>query len=243
MSIEFQNVSKRFGPKVILEDFSIKIDPGEIVFILGKSGAGKSVTLKHMVGMLQPDQGSVFVDQMKVNGAGTEELSKIRRTCGMVFQQPALLDSLSIYENIAFGLKQLKQSQANINKRVLEVLEKLHLSRSILDLFPTEISYGMQKRVSIARTLAPGPSYLLYDEPTTGLDPISTQAVNRLIQELSTELQVTSIVVSHDMGCALDIADRVIVLENGKIAEEASPSQLRQSKVPLVVDFLKEVLE
>jgi phospholipid/cholesterol/gamma-HCH transport system ATP-binding protein len=173
----------------------------------------------------------------------------------MVFQQPALLDSLTVMENVAFGLRapefraaraadgKPELSEREIRDRVVEVLELVKLDASILALSPPQISYGMQKRVSLARTLAPGPSHLLFDEPTTGLDPITTQAVNRLILELSRKLKVTSVVVSHDMACALQIADRVLVLDQAKILAWGTIPEIRQSREPLIVDFLSEALE
>ncbi|MEK6578867.1 MAG: ATP-binding cassette domain-containing protein, partial [Bdellovibrionota bacterium] len=210
MSIRFEHVVKAFGDKTVLNDVTFEVAPGEILFILGRSGMGKSVTLKHIIGILKPDCGTVTVDGKNVAQLDDEALAQVRRKCGMVFQHPALLDSLSIFDNVAFGLRtpQFVQSlpkpmsDAETRSRVLEKLALVNLGPEILDRKPPEISYGMQKRVSMARTLAPGPSYLLFDEPTTGLDPISTNAVNNLIFELSRKLKVTSVVVSHDMACA-----------------------------------------
>lgn len=244
MSIVFQNIHKSFGPKTILKDVSFEIATGEILFILGKSGMGKSVTLKHIVGVLKPDSGTLLVEQRDVTRLDEEGLSQVRRICGMVFQHPALLDSLSVYENIAFGLRNLPEPmpEEHIRARVLEKLALVHLKPEILDRFPPELSYGMQKRVSLARTLAPEPRYLLFDEPTTGLDPITTTAVNELIQELSRKLRVTSIVVSHDMACALKIADRILVLDQGKILALGTVPEIKRSREPLIQDFLAETL-
>jgi phospholipid/cholesterol/gamma-HCH transport system ATP-binding protein len=240
MSIRFESVSKAFGPKVILKDVSFEIPTGEIWFVLGKSGVGKSVTLKHIVGVLKPDHGRVFVDGTDVTTLDAEDLSAIRRKCGMVFQHPALLDSISVFENVAFGLRKLGLSESEIRKRVIEKLGLVHLGEDILEKMPQEISYGMQKRVSLARTLAPEPRYLLFDEPTTGLDPISTTAVNVLISELSRKLKVTSVVVSHDMGSALKVADRILVLDQGRILGLGSVSEIRASREPLIEAFLRE---
>jgi phospholipid/cholesterol/gamma-HCH transport system ATP-binding protein len=254
MSILFEHVSKSFGSppqiKTILKDVSFEVKKGEILFILGKSGVGKSVTLKHIIGMLKPDSGHVFVDGLQIDMLTDNDLAKIRRRCGMVFQQPALLDSLTVYQNVSFGLKtpqyiesiKRTMSEDEIRSIVLEKLSLVHLSESILDRYPPEISYGMQKRVSLARTLAPAPEYLLFDEPTTGLDPITTTAINQLIYELSRKLKVTSVVVSHDMGCALKIADRILVLDQAKILALGSVPEIRKSSEPLVVDFLSEAL-
>jgi phospholipid/cholesterol/gamma-HCH transport system ATP-binding protein len=254
MSIVFERVTKSFGPpesrKTILRDVSFEVAKGEILFILGKSGMGKSVTLKHMVGVMRPDAGRVFVDGGEVTAMGENELADVRRKCGMVFQHPALLDSLTVYQNVSFGLRtpQYTQSlprpptEAEIRARVVETLGYVNLGEDILDLLPPAISYGMQKRVSLARTLAPRPRYLLFDEPTTGLDPISTNAVNDLIFELSRKLQVTSVVVSHDMACALKIADRVLVLDQAGILALQTVPEIKRSKEPLIRDFLSETL-
>jgi phospholipid/cholesterol/gamma-HCH transport system ATP-binding protein len=252
MSIRFEGVTKSFGTKTVLSDVSFEVQTGEILFILGKSGMGKSVTLKHIIGMLKADSGKVFVDGQEVTALSPQELADIRRRCGMVFQHPALLDSLSVYENVSFGLRTpqylrslLKEgkrepTESEIRQIVLEKLGLVHLGQDILDRYPAELSYGMQKRVSLARTLAPSPSYLLFDEPTTGLDPITTQAVNALIHELSRRLKVTSVVVSHDMGCALKIADRILVLDQAKILALGSVPEIRSSSEPLIRDFLAE---
>jgi len=200
--------------------------------------------------VMKPNSGRVFVDQAEVTALNDEGLSDVRRKCGMVFQHPALLDSLSVYENVAFGLRTLQFQQTlsspwgenDIKTRVLETLALVNLGADILDRMPPEISYGMQKRVSLARTLAPGPKYLLFDEPTTGLDPITTNAVNELIFELSRKLRVTSVVVSHDMACALKIADRILVLDQARILALATVSEIKRSAEPLILDFLQETL-
>jgi phospholipid/cholesterol/gamma-HCH transport system ATP-binding protein len=240
MSIVFTNVTKSFGNRKILDSVSFTIHTGEIAFILGKSGVGKSVTLKNIVGLMKPDQGSIRISNIEVTTRNETEMEEIRKICGMVFQHPALLDSVTIFENIAFGLRRQKIGSEEINRRVREVTDLVRLDSKILNRKPPEISYGMQKRVSLARTLAPQPKYLLFDEPTTGLDPITTNAVNELIQSLSRELKVTSMVVSHDMQCALKIADRILVLDQGKIISNGTVSETRQSKNPLIVDFLLE---
>jgi phospholipid/cholesterol/gamma-HCH transport system ATP-binding protein len=240
MSITFDHVSKAFGPKRILDDVSFTVNTGEIMFILGKSGMGKSVTLKNIVGLLKPDKGDVSVDTMTINKLDEQGLEEARKVCGMVFQHPALLDSLTIYQNVAFGLRGMPQER--VRARVKECLGLVHLDETIFDRKPPEISYGMQKRVSLARTLAPGPRYLLFDEPTTGLDPITTNAVNELIFELSRKLKVTSVVVSHDMGCALRIADRVLVLDQGKILALGTVAEIKANPAELIRDFLREAI-
>jgi phospholipid/cholesterol/gamma-HCH transport system ATP-binding protein len=248
MSIRFEKISKSFGPKNVLRDVSFEVAPGEILFILGKSGMGKSVTLKHIIGLLRPDSGSVFVDGQCVKDLDSQGLAAVRRKCGMVFQHPALLDSLTVYDNVSFGLRtpqyrEVKDlTEKQIRQVVIEKLSLVHLGVEILEKRPPEISYGMQKRVSLARTLAPEPQYLLFDEPTTGLDPITTNAVNDLIYELSRKLKVTSVVVSHDMGCALKIADRVLVLDQARILALDTVAKIKKSPEPLIRDFLSEAL-
>ncbi len=238
--IVFENIYKSFGSKKVLDGVSFTVQTGEILFILGKSGMGKSVTLKNLVGLLKPESGKVKVDQYTVNELQEDKLSEVRKICGMVFQHPALLDSLTNYQNVAFGLQEWTQDKAR--QRVLECLKLVHLDESILLKKPPEISYGMQKRVSIARTIAPGPRYLLFDEPTTALDPITTNAINDLILELSRTLKVTSLVVSHDMGCAMKIADRILVLDQGKILALGTVEEIKKHPAPLIQDFLSEAL-
>lgn len=241
MSVRFQNVVKSFGARVILRGVSFETTAGEILFILGKSGTGKSVTLKNIVGLLKPDSGEVWVEGEPVHALDAEGLSRVRRMCGMVFQHPALLDSLSVERNVTLGLAHRKDlSPDRLRAIAIEKLGLVHLDPEILSRMPPEISYGMQKRVSLARTLAPAPRILLFDEPTTGLDPVTTEAVNDLILELSRKLSVTSIVVSHDMGSALRVADRILVLDEGKVLALGTPKEMRESPIPLIRDFLAE---
>lgn len=241
--IGFDNIVKSFGKRKVLKGLSFEVMRGEILFILGTSGTGKSVLLKNLVGLIRPDEGCIWVDDQEVSQLPEIEYLEVRKKCGMVFQHPALFDSLTVYENVAFGLrKNFRMTEDEIRERVTTSLAAVHLSK-IDDKMPNEISYGMQKRVSLARTLALRPQILLFDEPTTGLDPVTTAAVNKLIEELSRKFETTSMVVSHDMTCALAIADRIIVLDQGQIIEQGTPAELRKSKVPLVMDFLSEVIE
>ena len=254
MSIRFEHVAKAFGAKKVLDDVTFTVKRGEIMFILGKSGMGKSVTLKHIIGALESDSGQIWVDDYEVSAMYSherrDELTKVRQVCGMVFQHPALLDSLSNFENIAFGLRTpqyqekmgRKPSEEEISRIVHEKLALVHVDAEVLNLSPHEVSYGVQKRISMARTLAPEPDYLLFDEPTTGLDPLSTSSVNELIYELSRKLKVTSIIVSHDMACALSIADQILFLDQGKILLMAPPKEVINSTIPLVQDFFKETM-
>ena len=201
--IQFKNVVKRFGERTILKGISFEVKKGEILFILGTSGTGKSVSLKSLVGLLRPEEGEIYIDDQRVDQLTEEEYLPIRKKCGMVFQHPALFDSLSIYENIAFGLRRhYDLPEKEVKEKVLRCSGLVNIKADLLELLPQSISYGMQKRVSLARTLAVEPEILLFDEPTTGLDPITTNTVNELIFDLSRELKTTSLVVSHDMGCA-----------------------------------------
>lgn len=241
--ILFKNVRKSFGEREVLKGISFAVPEGEILFILGTSGTGKSVLLKNIVGLLKPTSGEIYIADKEISRLSENEMFPVRRMCGMVFQQPALFDSLSVFENVAFGLRkhQPELSEAQVRERVRECLALVHL-RDIENKMPQAISYGMQKRVSLARTVAVNPRVLLFDEPTTGLDPVTTNAINTLILELSRKLKTTSLVVSHDMQCALAIADRILVLDKGEIVEQGTPAELKKSRHPLVVDFLREAL-
>lgn len=241
LMIDLKNLRKSFGHKMVLDGINLSFKAGEIVFVLGTSGTGKSVLLKNIVGLLRPDSGEIWVENKETSALSEEELVEVRKTCGMVFQHPALFDSMSVFDNVAFGLRRVFHlDETEITRRVRECLKLVHL-RNVDDLFPAELSYGMQKRVSLARTLALRPKILLFDEPTTGLDPVTTSAINKLILELSRELKTTSIVVSHDIHCAFEIADRVVFLDGGRVIEDKPPSLLTTSSVPLVISFLSEL--
>lgn len=240
--IEFKNLVKRFGTRTVLNGLNLKVHEGEILFILGTSGTGKSVLLKNIVGLLNPDEGEIWIDNQEVSKFTEEQYFRIRKKCGMVFQHPALFDSLTVFENVAFGLRRHYQLDEDVIRSKVQKALKLVNLHGVEDKKPAQISYGMQKRVSLARTVALEPKILLFDEPTTGLDPVTTTAINQLILDLSRELKTTSLVVSHDMHCALSIADRIVVLDKGNIAAIGTPEELKASAHPLVKDFLSEVL-
>lgn len=235
---------KRFGEKSVLNGVSLKVSKGEIVFLIGRSGVGKSVLLKSIVGLIKPDAGDIWVDEWKVNALDETGLQTLRRSCGLVFQGGALLDSLTVRENIAFGLRfgSPSFSESEIEERVKDILLRVRLSPSLLSRLPQELSFGLQKRVSLARTLAIQPNYLLFDEPTTGLDPIATRAVNEVILSLSHRGSVASLIVSHDIESALEIADHVFFVDKGEIVEHGSPHQIRQSGKEIVKEFLRGIL-
>jgi len=241
--IEFKDVVKKFGERTVLDRISFSVPEGQILFILGTSGTGKSVMLKTLVGLLRATSGRIWINGQDVTDFTEEEYFPVRKVCGMVFQHPALFDSLSVFENVAFGLRKHYRGmgEEEIKEKVMKCLSLVHL-HDVEQKMPPDISYGMQKRVSLARTVAVEPRILLFDEPTTGLDPVTTNAVNQLIKDLSRTLKTTSMVVSHDMHCALDIADRIIVLDKGRIVAEGTPEALKKSEVPLVRDFLMEAV-
>lgn len=240
--LAIQELSKSFGSRKILDRVSFQVSQAEIVFILGQSGTGKSVLLKCIVGLLKADSGKILVDGQNVVGLTEPEMLPVRRKCGMVFQQPALFDSLTIRENIFFGLKRHFQLSEKENQlRIEKALEAVQLSQQILPQRPFEISYGMQKRVSLARTLVLEPEILLFDEPTTGLDPVATTAINQLIARISREYKTTSMVVSHDMRCADEIADRALFLQAGKVIYDDKLENISQSKESIVQDFFAEI--
>ncbi len=243
MSIQFISVHKTLNGKTVLKDINFNVHSGEILFILGKSGVGKSVTLKHIVGLMKPDSGQVLLDTNAVHLMDEKKLIGLRKICGMVFQHPALLDSITVYDNIAFGIKNEPRYKdlAVLEKKIKNSLYEIHLNQNILGKKPYELSVGIQKRVSIARAIALDPKYLLFDEPTTGLDPVATHSINQLILNLTRKLNVTSIVVSHDIVSALKLADRIIFLHEGEIVFNGTPQEMRKSMVPIIKAFLVEV--
>lgn len=239
--ISFRDVAKSFADRPVLREVTFDVAEGEILFVLGRSGTGKSVLLKSIVGLIKPDRGQILVAGRDVVPLTESELAPVRRNCGMVFQHPALFDSLSVFENVAYGLRRhhADWDEARVRARVHVCLGWVNMVDG-LEKSPGELSFGMQKRVSLARTLALNPRALLFDEPTTGLDPVTTNVINRMIQTLSRQLATTSVVVSHDMRCALEIADRIAVLDDGLLVALGTPRELSAGTHPLVTDFLRE---
>jgi len=237
--IELENVYKSFGDKHVLQGISLKIYEGETFVILGPSGCGKSVTLKIITGLLEPDAGEVSVAGKDVLRIKEKELNEIRRNMGMLFQNAALFDSLTVGENVSFGLDQLgTYSRDEVEEIVSRNLERVGLG-GIEKKMPSELSGGMRKRVGLARAIALHPKIIIYDEPTTGLDPIVATEIDQLVVKLQKELKATSVVITHDLNSAFRVADRMGLHFDGKIWEISDPQTFRNSKNPFVQRFLK----
>lgn len=238
--IQFRNVHKSFGRHQVLRGMDLDINEGETLTIIGGSGTGKSVSLKHMVGLLQPDQGTVIVDGIDITGAESEEdLAQVQNKFGFLFQGAALFDSLNVGENVAFGLRNLRKDlgESEIRKIVLEKLALVGL-HDVDKMSPAELSGGMRKRVGLARAIAHSPKYIVYDEPTTGLDPITADMINELIIDAQKQLGVTSVVVTHDMVSAYKISTRIAMLYEGLIIDSGTPEEIKNTKNPYVRQFV-----
>jgi phospholipid/cholesterol/gamma-HCH transport system ATP-binding protein len=236
--IQLVDVYKSFGPKHVLEGFTLDVNEGETMVIIGYSGTGKSVAIKHIVGLLEPDAGRVVVDGFDVPSLSRRELYQLRARIGYVFQFAALFDSFSIGENVAMGLrKQQELSNSEIADRVQEALELVDLP-NVADRFPAELSGGMRKRVGIARAIALRPKYILYDEPTTGLDPVTSAVIDDLMVRMRDRLGVTSIVITHDMRSAYTVGTRIAMLYQGKVRQVGSVDEVRNSADPVVRQFV-----
>jgi len=236
--IHVKELYKSFGEKEVLRGISFKINHGESVAIIGKSGIGKSVLLKHLIGLIEPDSGEVWVEDKLVNSLSFSQLQTVRAQCGMVFQFGALFDSLTVRDNISLALRKLtKLSEDDIQERVINSLESVDMANTE-DLMPAELSGGMKKRVGIARAIAIKPSYLFYDEPTTGLDPVMTDSINRLICKFQSTKKVTSVIITHEMRTVYDVADRVILLHDGKIRFDGNPDDIKNVDDPVVQQFI-----
>ncbi len=235
--IAFREVSKSFGPKQVLQGFSLDIRDGETMIILGYSGSGKSVALKHIVGLLEPDAGEVDVDGDIVHTLERKHLMALRSHMGFVFQFAALLDSMTVRDNIALGLKRRRLPEDEIGERVSEALDLVDLEGTE-DRYPAELSGGMRKRVGIARAIALKPHYLLYDAPTTGLDPVTAAVIDQLMVRAKHNLGVTGVVVTHDMRSAYTVGDRIAMLFKGKIRQVGTVEQIQETHDPVVRQFI-----
>ncbi len=240
--IDIKHISKRFGEHIVLDDVSCHIEEGENLVLFGKSGTGKSVLLKCIVGLLTPDSGEIFVNGKNVLNFTFKELNSFRKEIGFLFQSAALYDSMSVRENLAFPLiRNFNFTPDEIEKKVKTTLEMVSLSEAI-DKMPAELSGGMRKRIGLARSIITQPKIMFYDEPTTGLDPITTKEISKLIRDLQRELKMTSIAVTHDLICAQIIADRSIVLRDGKLIFEGNMDALLSDKTPFLQNFFSPSL-
>ena len=236
--IEIINLCKSFNGKKILDNLNLTIDKGETMVIIGRSGCGKSVLLKHIIGILRPDSGQVIIDGIDITKLDEKHLNQFRLKFGMLFQGAALFDSLTIYENVGFNLIEHSDwPRKKIRNRVSECLRLVGL-RGIEELKPAELSGGMKKRAGLARAICMNPEIILYDEPTTGIDPIMGDAINDLIKDLHDKLKPTSIAVTHDMVSAYKIASRLAMLYNGKIISVGTPEEIKNTSNPVVKQFI-----
>ncbi len=231
---------KAFGDKEVLRGIQFEIPEGTTFVVLGASGSGKTVLLKHVIGLLKPDRGSVLVDGTDISTLSGRALIEARRVFGMVFQGAALFDSMTVFENVAFPVRERERriDHDTLRERVVESLRVVDLGDDVLDLWPSQLSGGMRKRVALARALVANPRIVLYDEPTTGLDPITTNSVDSMILQAKQRRGVTSMVISHDIASAFRVADRLAVLYDGRIAAQGTPEEVRRSDDPYVQRFL-----
>ena len=237
--IRLVDVYKSFGPKHVLQGFTLDVLEGETMVIIGYSGSGKSVAIKHIVGLLEPDSGQVFVDDLEVPRLSRRDLYKLRARIGYVFQFAALFDSFTIGDNVAMGLrKQQEISEKEIQRRVHEALELVDLP-NVADRFPAELSGGMRKRVGIARAIALRPKYILYDEPTTGLDPVTSAVIDQLMVRMRDTLGVTGIVITHDMRSAYTVGTRIAMLYEGRVRQAGTVDEIQHSTDPIVRQFIE----
>ncbi len=239
VKIEVVDLHKSFSNNQVLRGVNLEVRNGESMVVIGGSGVGKSVLIKCIIGLLRPDSGSIRVDGQEITSLNEKSLNEIRKKFGMLFQAGALFDSLSVWENVGFGLKQHTSLRDEEIKAI--AVDKLRLLglRHVEDLMSSELSGGMRKRVSLARAIAMEPEILLYDEPTTGLDPIMADAINELIVQMKKKLQVTSIAITHDMVSAYKIADRIAMLYEGRIIEVGTPQRIRESDDEIVQQFIQ----
>ena len=236
--IEFIDIHKRFGPKEVLKGVSLTVAQGQVLYLVGSSGAGKSVLVKHLVGLLRPDAGRIILDGQDITWLSEREFYPVRRKCAMVFQNSTLFDAMSILDNVALPYrKHFGLSRAEAGRRALDKLALVDMG-SAAHRFPADLGDGLRKRVAIARALTLDPEYLIFDEPTTGLDPLAAAQVDALIRDLRADTGVTAIVVSHDLRSIFTVADRVAMIYEGHIRADGPPAALRASTDPIVEQFL-----
>ena len=237
--IEVRKLSKSFSGRQVLHEVDLSMEEGKTLVVLGRSGCGKSVVLKHLIGLMKPDSGQVLVDGEDIAGLPERKLTAVRRKVGMLFQSAALFDSMSVEANLAFPLReQGMRDEKEIDARIAEALDMVELGGEQLKM-PADLSGGMRKRVGLARTIVGRPRCVLYDEPTTGLDPITSDSINHMIRRLQRKLGVTSIVVTHDMKSAFHCADRVALLHEGRVHFDGTVEELKASTDPVMTDFIE----
>jgi phospholipid/cholesterol/gamma-HCH transport system ATP-binding protein len=243
--IKVQDLWKAFGENQVLKGITLSIPPGQTYVVLGGSGSGKTVLMKHVIGLLKPDRGTVHVNGVEISSLEGKALTEARGVFGMVFQGAALFDSMTVYENVAFPLLERghRPAAGEVRERCLAKLKVVDLGEEVLERFPAELSGGMRKRVALARALVSDPKVVLYDEPTTGLDPITTAYVDEMILAAKQRLGITSMVISHDVASAFKVADRLAVLYDGKLVAEGTPVEVKASKDPYVQRYLSTWFE
>ena len=236
--IKLVDLYKTFGANKVLQGLDLEVEKGQSRVIIGGSGSGKSVILKHIIGILKPDKGDVFIEGVNITTLQENEIYEVRKKFGMLFQMAALFDSMNIWENVGFALMRQKNMKLKVVKEI--AIEKLKMVGlvGVENLSPAELSGGMKKRVGLARAIAHEPEILLYDEPTTGLDPITADAINDLIVEMRERLSVTSVAITHDMNSAYKIADRISMLYEGKIIQTGHPNEIKNTENPVVKQFI-----
>jgi phospholipid/cholesterol/gamma-HCH transport system ATP-binding protein len=238
--IQIRSLRKKLNDKWVLDGLDLDIHEGMSLVIMGPSGTGKSVLLKHIVGLFDPDEGELLVEGMSVPNANGKQIREIRSQISYVFQNAALFDSLTAGQNIQLGLtpEECRKYDAHRDPRVIEAVEHVNLGTDVLRLLPAELSGGMQKRVAIARAIVGRQKYILYDEPTTGLDPVNANVINRLIARLQGEIGATSVIVTHDIESAFYLGDRIVLMFDGRVQAQGTPTELRESPDPIVQEFL-----
>jgi phospholipid/cholesterol/gamma-HCH transport system ATP-binding protein len=241
--IKLADLRKSFGKQKVLDGLDLEIEAGKTTVIIGRSGGGKSVLLKHIIGLLQPDSGEVLIDGVDITKLGDRDLNEIRKKFGMLFQEAALFDSMTVGENVAFPLREhTRMKEKEIRETVADRLHAVGLT-GVEGKMPSELSGGMRKRVGLARAIAMHPQIVLFDEPTTGLDPVMTEAINQLIIDTQKQFHFTCVVISHDIQSIFEIADRIAMLYEGKIIEYGTPEEIRASQNPVIVQFLSGSIE
>ena len=241
--IKLADLRKSFGKQKVLDGLDLEIEAGKTTVIIGRSGGGKSVLLKHIIGLLRPDSGEVLIDGVDITKLGDKDLNEIRKKFGMLFQEAALFDSMTVGDNVAFPLREhARMEEKEIRKIVTDRLHAVGLT-GVERKMPSELSGGMRKRVGLARAIAMHPQIVLFDEPTTGLDPVMTEAINRLIIDTQKQFHFTCVVISHDIQSIFKIADRIAMLYEGKIIEYGTPEEIRASQNPVIVQFLSGSIE